>query len=113
MSRAAEWSVRVAEWRASGLTSKEFCKEREYSAQHLLYWSSTLRRKGTVQQQQRPGRDVTLARVVRRDHREQAVAAPAAIVVRTKRARVEVRPGVDQATLAAVFAALGAIGSGP
>jgi hypothetical protein len=112
MSKAAEWSARVAQWRASGLTSKEFCKEREYSASHLLYWSSTLRRKGAGAQQ-RPGRDVTLARVVRRGHGEQAVTAPAAIVVRTKRALVEVRPGVDHATLAAVFAALGATGSAP
>jgi hypothetical protein len=108
MSRAAEWSVRVAEWRASGLTSKEFCKEREYSASHLLYWSSTLRRKGGGARQ-RPGRDVALARVVRRDQRESVVTPSAAIVVRTKRALVEVRPGVDRTTLAAVFEALGAV----
>jgi hypothetical protein len=108
MSKAAEWSARVAEWRASGLTSKEFCKEREYSASHLLYWSSTLRRKGG-DARQRPGRDVALARVVRRDQRESAVTPGAAIIVRTKRALVEVRPGVDRGTLAAVFEALGAV----
>jgi hypothetical protein len=110
MSKAAEWSVRVAEWRASGLTSKEFCKEREYSAQHLLYWSSTLKRK-SGEARQRPGRDVALARVVRRDQRESAVTTGAEIIVRTKRALVEVRPGVDRGTLAAVFEALGAVGS--
>lgn len=108
MSRAAEWSVRVAEWRASGLTSKEFCKGREYSASHLLYWSSKLRSKNG-DARQRPGRDVALARVVRRDQREPVVAPVAAVIVRTKRALVEVRPGVDRGTLAAVFEALGAV----
>jgi hypothetical protein len=110
MSKAAEWSARVAEWRASGLTSKEFCKEREYSASHLLYWSSKLRSKNG-DARQRPGRDVALARVVRRDQREPVVAPVAAVIVRTKRALVEVRPGVDRGTLAAVFEALGAVGS--
>jgi hypothetical protein len=90
------------------LTSKEFCKEREYSASHLLYWSSTLRRKGG-DGRQRPGRDVALARVVRRDQCESVVTPSAAILVRTKRALVEVRPGVDRTTLAAVFEALGAV----
>ena len=109
MSRAAEWEVRVAEWRASGLTAKEFCMDREYSAQNLLYWSSTLQRRG--REQPRAARDVTLARVVRREHHERARKTPAAIVVRTRMARVEVRPGVDAATLALVLAALGAVGS--
>jgi hypothetical protein len=90
------------------LTSKEFCKEREYSASHLLYWSSKLRSKGG-DARQRPGRDVALARVVRRDQRELAVRPGAAIVVRTKRALVEVRPGVDRTTLAAVLEALGVV----
>lgn len=111
MSKAAEWSIRVAEWRASGLTSKEFCKGREYSAQNLLYWSSALRRK--VDAQRRSGCDVTLARVVRRGGHQPAPKTPAAIVVRTRTARVEVRPGVDQVTLAVVLAALGAVVSAP
>jgi hypothetical protein len=109
MSRAAEWSARVAEWRASGLTSKEFCREREYSAQNLLYWSSTLRR--TEGAQQSSGCGVALARVIRRGHT--AAETPPTIVVRTKRARVEVRQGADHATLAVVFAALGVVASAP
>jgi transposase len=108
MSRAAEWKVRVAEWRASGLTAKDFCVEREYSAQNLLYWSSTLRRRDG--EQPRAGRDVALARVVGREHPERKPKMPAAIVVRTRAARVEVRPGVDATTLAVVLAALGAVG---
>lgn len=109
MSKRAEWSARVAEWRASGLTSKRFCEGREYSAQNLLYWSSILRRKGGAQR--RAGRDVALARVVRREHGEPALDAAVAIVVRTGTASVEVRPGVDPATLAVVLSAVDAVGS--
>jgi transposase len=109
MSKAAEWEVRVADWRASGLTAKEFCLEREYSAQNLLYWSSTLQRRD--REQPRAGRDVTLARVVRRERAGPTRKAPAAIVVRTRTARVEVRPGADATTLAVVLGALGVVGS--
>lgn len=110
MSRASEWEVRVAEWRASGLTAKDFCLEREYSAQNLLSWSSTLQRRD--REQPRAGRDVTLARVVRREHADPTrKKTSAAIVVRTRTARVEIRPGVDATTLAVVLAALGVVGS--
>jgi hypothetical protein len=109
MSKAAEWSMRVAEWRASGMTAKTFCTEREYSAQHLLHWSSVLQRR--EREQQRTGRDVALARVVVRDDVARSLKQPAAIVVRTRGAMVEVRPGADAATLSLVLAALGAVGS--
>lgn len=99
----------MAEWRASGLTAKDFCLEREYSAQNLLYWSSTLQRRD--RERPRATRDVTLARVVRREQPGPSRKTPAAIVVRTRTARVEVRPGVDAATLAVVLAALGIVGS--
>jgi hypothetical protein len=51
-----------------------------------------------------------LARVIRREQSEPQVGTRAAIVIRTKTACVEVRPGVDPATLAVVLAALGAVG---
>jgi hypothetical protein len=109
MAKAAEWSERVADWRASGLTAKEYCEGREYSAQNLLYWSSTLRRKGSAER--RPDREVTMARVIRRVDAEPSPKTPASIVVRTRTARVEVRPGADAATLALVLTALGAVRS--
>jgi len=99
MTRAAEWAQRVSEWRASGMTSKEFCAGRGYSAQNLLHWSSELRRRAG---ESRPARqNIALARVIRR------APAPGVIVVRTKRARVEVMPNADPTTLALVFEALG------
>jgi hypothetical protein len=99
MTRAAEWAQRVSEWRASGMTSKEFCAGRGYSAQNLLYWSSELRRREA--EAVRAERGIAFSRVVRR------APAPGMIVVRTKRARVEVLPNADRATLAMVFEALG------
>ncbi|HEX5661065.1 MAG TPA: hypothetical protein VFX59_27930 [Polyangiales bacterium] len=86
------------------MTSKEFCKGRAYSAQHLLYWSSALRRK----ERESPAttNKVGLVRVVRR---EREVAVPScAITVRVGGALVEVPVGVDASTLTTVLAALGA-----
>jgi hypothetical protein len=104
MSKASEWSERVAEWRASGLTSKEFCKGRAYSAQHLLYWSSSLRRKDRAAPE--ATNKVGLVRVLRREREE---AAPScAVTVRVGGTIVEVRSGVDATTLTTVLAALGA-----
>jgi hypothetical protein len=42
MAKAAEWTKRVAEWRASGLKAQEFCAGRGYSAKCLWRWSSKL-----------------------------------------------------------------------
>lgn len=63
--------------------------------------------------QRRAGREVTLARVIRRVGSEPSPMTPASIVVRTRTARVEVRPGADAAALAVVLAALGAVRSAP
>lgn len=39
-----EWRALVQEWRASGLSMKEFAGQRGVSASSLAYWSSTLKR---------------------------------------------------------------------
>lgn len=107
MSKASEWSGRVAEWRASGLTSKEFCKGRAYSAQHLLHWSSVLGRKARAVSE--TANKVGLVRMVRRERED---AAPScAVMVRVGGAIVEVQRGVDASTLTTVLAALGAMGA--
>ena len=50
MTKRADWSRHVAEWKASGLSGHEFSEGREFSAQQLYSWSSKLSRpaKGTV-----------------------------------------------------------------
>jgi transposase len=43
MADAEAWSKRVAEWRASGLTAKEFCAKHDLQLSGLRNWSYRLR----------------------------------------------------------------------
>lgn len=106
MAKASEWAERVDAWRASGLKASEFCTGQEYSSKNLLWWSSHLRRNGKPRSKRRKA--VPMARVVRTSPVAPTTAPRSpTIIVQMDRARVEVAPGVDAATLAAVFSALG------
>lgn len=98
MTKASEWATRVAAWRASGRTAKDFCRDKDYAAERLLWWSSDLKRRGMLQP---PDNPLALARVVRR--RE---AQPAAIVVHVGSVRVEIPAGADKATVSTVVEVL-------
>ena len=101
---ATEWAERVRTWRSSGLTSKEFCRGRGFTAQTLLWWSCQLGRKqGPVSKTRQPR--VVLARVVSK-RSTQEVATRAAITLELNGARVEVAPGTDRATLSMVLETL-------
>ena len=100
MTKASEWAQRVAAWRASGLSARDFCRELEYSGKDLQWWSSRLRRMQTPAGDER----VRLARVVRAAHTPPPSAA--SIVVELAGARVQVGGGADRATLVAVLEAL-------
>lgn len=95
MTRASEWSTRVAAWRASGKTAKEFCKGKDYTANRLLWWSSALNRR-KVAPKPNP---LALMRVVRRSEPVHT----GVMVVHLGNARVEVPAGADRATLCAVL----------
>lgn len=100
MTKASEWATRVAAWRASGKTAKEFCKSKDYAAERLLWWSSDLKRRGVASA---PGAAMALARVVLKpDERPRA----AAVVVCWAGFRVEVTAGADKATVSTVLEAL-------
>jgi transposase len=58
MASHQEWSQRVAAWRSSGQTARNFCAEHGYAASSLYLWASKLEREPN-------GRPVRLARVVR------------------------------------------------
>jgi hypothetical protein len=60
MSTEAIWAKRVAAWRASGLTAREFSARHEFAAGTLLWWSSRLRRAKAT----RPSASVSIARVI-------------------------------------------------
>jgi hypothetical protein len=110
MTNMATWATRVEAWRASGLTSAEFCAGSGFSAGGLRNAAHQLER-----QAQMVGRSprVPLARVVRAPAAptasEAAPAQAARVVIEVGRARVAVAPGADRATLATVLELLTAV----
>ena len=90
----------MASWRASGLTSTEFCKGRGYARSSLLWWSSRLR--GKRSNKPKAGA-IRLARVIRAPA---ATAPAAAVLIEVDGARIAVGRDVHVETLRAVFDAL-------
>ena len=64
MANADTWKRRVAEWRASGLTSEEFAQRRDFAAGTLLWWSSRFRRLGVPLDGPPARPTIALARIV-------------------------------------------------
>src|SRR6185295_2079127 len=103
------WKRRVEEWRASGLSSKEFCTGQDFTPGGLRHWAHRLR---TMEgQRARPAPEVVrLARVVRaaapRVSRAPA-ASPAGqgppLMLEAQGVRIAVRPGFCAATLSSVL----------
>jgi transposase len=106
MADRETWAKRVAEWKASGLSSPAFCAGKDFTAGGLRHWAHRL----THGEQRRPR--VRLAKVVRLS---KPPAPPTGsgtssdLVVEIGAARVAVRPGCDRATLAAVLEELMAV----
>lgn len=88
--------MRVAEWRASGLTSREFCEGKDFTAGGLRHWAHQLKRGGHAEARFR------MAKVVRLPAAPAPTPAPN-LVVEFGAARIVVRPGFDRATFAAVL----------
>lgn len=99
------WAERVAEWKASGLSSPQFCEGKDFTAGGLRHWAHRLKHGG------RPPAKVRVAKVVRLPAAP-AATATAELVVEIGAARIVVRPGFDRATLAAVIEALAARAEG-
>lgn len=112
MADRETWARRVAEWKASGLTSAAFCKDKDFTAGGLRHSAHQLSLGDG------PGRRIRLARVVRlaepkvslaSQERRPALAASAELVVEVGVARVVVRSGFDRGALAAVLRELVAV----
>jgi hypothetical protein len=100
MANRETWTARVEEWRASGLTVKEFSAEKGLVPGTLSWWSSRLLREAKPQK-------VQLARVVRlRPVREQNGDGNTGLVVEVGAARLMVPRGVDPLTLEVVLRAV-------
>jgi hypothetical protein len=106
MTTEAKWSARVDAWRGSGLSARDFCEGKEYTASGLRYWSSRL---GRVQEERKAQADaapkeVRIARLVRTSV---AAEAETPIVIEMGGARVGVRRGFDRGALRAILDVLG------
>jgi hypothetical protein len=107
MADAEAWSKRVAEWRASGLTAKEFCAKHDLPVSGLRNWTYRVR---AAEKTSEPSA-VRLVPVTVRPA-DAPVSAPRvepaklALTVELGAARIVVPAGVDRATLEMVLDAL-------
>jgi hypothetical protein len=103
------WRRRVLAWKASRQGAGEFCAGEEFSAGSLRHWAwllgLTRRRRGVPKTTAEP---VQLARVVRVSGASGSRVDGGTMFIEIGRARVEVRVGVDEATLATVMRVLDA-----
>ena len=107
------WAERIADWKASGLTSVAYCEGKPFTAGGLRHWAYLLRQV-TPRQPVALAAQVRVAKVVPIPRPAPAVVAPSqapeTLVVEVGNARIAVRPGFDRATLAAVVEVLSARG---
>src|SRR5512142_1083389 len=95
---------RVAEWKASGLTSRKYCEGKPFTAGGLRHWAYRL---GAGQSPE--ASPVRIAKVVRIPRAKAPAAADGRarvapeLILEVGPARIEVRTGFDRATLAAVL----------
>jgi hypothetical protein len=110
--KATQWSERVAAWRASGKSAVAFAAEHGVAEATLRWWARQLRGPAPPGSRPRgrppkpPSAPVVLARVVRPGELPPAALQPPISVI-IGDARVLVGPGADEASLRAVFRALG------
>src|SRR5690242_20293529 len=97
MADEATWAKRVAEWKASGLTSPAFCAGKDFTPGGLRHMAHRL----GVGRRPRPVR-IAKVRLESSRRAEQPSAAASPLVVELGAARVVVRAGVDRGTLAMV-----------
>jgi hypothetical protein len=107
MADRETWAARVAEWKASGLSSPAFCVGKDFTAGGLRHWAHRLEHGDPAR---RPR--VRFARVVRTRAGAKARPSPGErisdLVVEIGGARIFVRPGFDRETVAALVEVLAA-----
>src|SRR5207302_6001696 len=108
MADAEAWSKRVAEWRASGLTAKEFCAKHDLRLSALRNWTYRLRAAEKAS-------EASAVRLVRVTVKTEDAPPPMphiepakpSLTVELGPARIVVPAGVDGATLKIVLDTLG------
>jgi hypothetical protein len=95
--RAEQWRERIAEQERSGLSVKQFCEQRGFTAWSFYDWRKRLRETSGL---------VRFAVVDHSADRQQAATRAEMEVVFAAGERLLIRGGVDQATLRTVLRAL-------
>jgi transposase len=92
-SKADEWAERIAAQQRSGMSVKQFCKERGLTEYSFYAWRKRLQEKGPVR----------FALVERSARRQERTAEAALELVLATGERLRIGTGVDTATLRAVL----------
>ena len=95
-SKADEWTERIAAQQHSGISVKQFCKERGLTEYSFYAWRKRLQESGSVR----------FALVERGARRQERTAEPLVELVLTTGERLRISPGVDITTLRMVLDAL-------
>jgi hypothetical protein len=103
---AAEWSKVIAQWRASGETSKIFAARHGLNPGTLLWWSARLPKEGARSKRAKPRvREPAFAEVRVRSGAVEVSAGRVEVVTRSGRV-VRIEGAVDPRTLRAVIEAV-------
>jgi len=95
--RQLEWMERLADYRASGLTMRAWCEERQVSFHKLRYWLRTTKRNESV-----PAVAASFVPLAV----SEAAETGALLVVRVGETRIELEPGFNPQLLRDVVQAL-------
>ena len=108
MADAEAWSKRVAEWRASGLTAKEFCAKHDLRLSALRNWTYRLRAAERALETSAVRLvPITVKPSDASPSTPRTEPAKPALTIELGAARIVVPAGVDRATLKMVLDALG------
>src|SRR5688572_6054609 len=96
----ARWAERVAGWRASGQSAREYAETRGgFTAGGLRHWAYRLKKAGAKSAPQ----PMQLVRVETRSPSPSPPSVPGALVIELSTARIHIPAGFDAATLRAVL----------
>lgn len=91
--KAAEWAERIATQQRSGMSVKQFCKDRGLTEYSFYAWRKRLQESGPVR----------FALVERGARRQERTAQPVLELVLATGERLRIGPGVDTTTLRTVL----------